>query len=259
MAEGLVLDTALPPDGIAAVETLGPVEALLAVTALNQARTAPAVVAAVTAGLAQSFAGRKTAVLFVDGGSQDGTLEAVNQRASGDPTVPVASARVSGRPGRGRAVLAALAAARHVGARAAALVDAGLASVTAEWVQPLLGPALNGDADYVSPAYTRAITEGTLTTNLLAPLVRSLFGKRLQEVLGGCAAVSSALLDALPPAEEWADEPTGQGAELRVLGQALAGDHALVEVYLGRKELDPGALPPISPIPWWTPSDRCSG
>ena len=40
---------------------------------------------------------------------------------------------------------------------------------------------LRGDADYVSPVYTRAVTEGTLTTNLLAPLVRSLFGKRLQE------------------------------------------------------------------------------
>jgi hypothetical protein len=243
VADGLTLETALPPDGTAAVEALGPVEALVAVTALNQARTAPAVVTAVAAGLARGFAGRKTAVLFVDGGSQDGTLEAVNQQASADSTVPVASVRVAGRPGRGRAVLAALAAARHVGARAAGLVDAGLASVTAEWVEPLLGPALNGDADYVSPSYTRALTEGTLTTNLLAPLVRSLFGKGLQEVLGGCAAVSSAILDALPPAEEWADEPTGQGAEMRVLGQALAGDHALVEVHLGRKEVDPGAAP----------------
>ena len=213
-------------------------------TALNQARTAPAVVAAVAAGLARGFAGRKTAVLFVDGGSQDGTLEAVESAARlATRAVPVASVRVSGRPGRGRAVLAGLAAARHVGARAAGLVDAGLASITAEWVEPLLGPALNGDADYVSPSYTRALTEGTLTTNLLAPLVRSLFGKRLQEVLGGCAGVSSALLDALPPAEEWADEPTGQGAELRVLGQALAGDHVLVEVHLGRKEIDPGAAP----------------
>jgi len=240
VAEGLTLETALPPDGIASVETLGPVEALVAVTALNQARTAPAVVTAVAAGLALGFAGRKTAVLFVDGGSQDGTLEAVNQHPPA-AAAPVASVRIAGRPGRGRAVLAGLAAARHVGARAAGLVDAGLASIAAEWVEPLLGPALNGDADYVSPSYSRALTEGTLTTNLLAPLVRSLFGKRLQEVLGGCACVSAALLDALPPAEEWDDEPTGQGAEMRLLGQALAGDHAIVEVHLGRKQLDPGA------------------
>ena len=67
MAEGLTLETALPPEGIAAVEALGPVEALVVVTALNQARTAPAAVEAAAAGLARAFAGRKTAVLFVDG------------------------------------------------------------------------------------------------------------------------------------------------------------------------------------------------
>jgi glucosylglycerate synthase len=243
VTDGLSLKTALPPEGIASVEALGPLDAVVAVTALNQARTAPAVVGAVAAGLARGFTGRKTAVVFVDGGSQDDTLEAVSQRGGDGPPVPVASARVAGVPGRGRAVVAALAAARHVGARASAVVDAGLVSVTAEWVEPLLGPVLAGDADYVSPSYSRAVTEGTLTTNLLAPLVRSLFGKRLQEALGGCTAVSAALLDALPPAEEWNDEPTGQGAEMCLLGQALAGNHSLVEVHLGRKQLDPGATP----------------
>ncbi len=243
MADGLTLETALPPEGTAAVEALGPAEALVAVTALNQVRTAPAVVEAVAAGLGRGFPGRKTAVLFVDGGSQDGTFEAVAQRPSDGSAVPVASTRVAGRPGRGRAVVAALAAARHVGARASSVVDAGLISMAAEWVEPLLGPALSGDADYVSPAYSRAPAEGTLTTNLLGPLIRSLFGKRLQEVLGGCAGVSAALLDDLPPAEEWDDEPTGQGAEMRLLGQALAGQHVVIEVHLGRKQLDPGATP----------------
>jgi glucosylglycerate synthase len=241
MADGLALETALSPDGIAAVEALGPIDALIAVTALNQARTAPAVVDAVVAGLAGAFSGRKSAVLFVDGGSQDGTPEAVAQRASQDSPLPFASARVAGRPGRGRAVMVALAAARHVGARAAGLVDAGLVSFTAEGVAPLLGAALDGEADYVSPIYGRAIAEGTLTTNLLGPLVRSLFGQRLHEVLGGCAGVSSALLDVLPPVEDWDEEPTGQGAEAMLLGHALAGGHAVVEVHMGRKQVDPGA------------------
>jgi glucosylglycerate synthase len=243
VADGLTIKTALPPEGIASVEALGPIDALVAVTALNQARTAPAVVSAVATGLARAFTGRKTAVVFVDGGSRDDTFEAVTRHSLDGPAAPVATARVAGMPGRGRAVLAALAAARHVGARASAFVDAGLASVAAEWVELLVGPALAGEADYVSPSYSRALTEGTLTTNLLAPLVRSLFGKRLQEVLGGCAGVSAALLEALPPAEEWDDEPTGQGAEMRLLGEALAGRHAIVEVHLGRKQLDSGAAP----------------
>jgi hypothetical protein len=243
VADGLTLKTALPPEGIASVEGLGPLDALIAVTALNHARTAPAVVSALATGLAHRFPERKTAVIVIDGGSRDDTLDAVARQAPDGPAAPVATARVAGVPGRGRAVLAALAAARHVGARASAIVDAGLVSVTPDWVEPLLGPALAGEADYVAPAYSRAITEGTLTTNLLSPLVRALFGKRLQEVLGGCAAVSAAVLEALPPGEEWDDEPSGQGAEMRLLGQALAGNHSLVEVHLGRKQLDPGIAP----------------
>ena len=241
MADGLTLETTLPPDGIAAVEALRPVDVLVAVTALNQAKTAPAVLSAVANGLAHAFTGRKTAALFVDGGSQDGTLEAITQPTSPNWPVPFASAGVVGRPGRGRAVTVALAAARHVGARAAGIVDAGLVSLTAEWVGPLLGPVLDENADYVAPVYSRAITEGTLTTNLLSPLVRSLFGRRVHEVLGGCAGVSAALLDSLPPVAEWDEEPTGAGAEAKLLGHALAGQRVLTEVHLGQKQLDPGA------------------
>jgi hypothetical protein len=243
VADGLLLDTVLAPEDGAAVEALGPVDALVAVTALNQSRTAPAVVDAVTAGLTRGFPERKVAVLFVDGGSQDGTLEAVAGRPPGAPAPPVALIHIAGRPGRGRSVVAGLAAARRVGARAVMLVDAGLISITPGGVEALLAPALQGEADYVSPVYERAPTEGTLTTNLLAPLIRSLFGRRLQETFGGCVGVSAALLDALPAAEEWSDEPTGQGAEMRLLGEALAGRHAMLEVQLGRKQLDPGAAP----------------
>jgi glycosyltransferase involved in cell wall biosynthesis len=242
VANGLTVETVLPPEGAAAVEAVGPVEVLVAVTALNHARTAPAVVDAAAAGLARGFPGRKTGGVFVDGGSQDGTFEAVEQHTPAEPGVPVASVRITGRPGRGRAVVAALAAARQLGARASGVFDAGLASTGPEWVERLLGPVLQGEADYVSPAYARATTDGTLTTNLLAPLVGSLFGKRLLEVLGACAGVSATLLERLPPAEEW-DEPTGQGAEARLLGEALAGRHAIVEVHLGRKQLDPGTAP----------------
>jgi len=243
VADGLILDAVLSPEDAATVEALGSVDALVAVTALNQSRTAPAVVDAVTQGLILGFPERKVAALFVDGGSQDGTVEAVAGRSAGAPVVPVAILQVAGRPGRGRAVVAGLAAARRVGARAAVVVDAGLVSIAPGWVEALLAPALQGEADYVSPVYVRAPTEGTLTTNLLAPLIRSLFGQRLQETLGGCVGVSAGLLDALPAAEEWSDEPTGQGAEMRLLGEALAGRHATLEVQLGRKQLDPGAAP----------------
>jgi hypothetical protein len=77
---------------------------------------------------------------------------------------------------------------------------------------------------------------GTLTTTS-SRRWSSLFGLRLR------SGVSASLLDAPPPAEDWDEESTGQGAEAKLLGHALAGRHALIEAHLGRKQLDPGAAP----------------
>jgi hypothetical protein len=241
VADRLALEDVLPAEGVAAVDAVGPVEVLAGVAALNQARAAPAVVDALALGIARAFPARKTAVLVADGGSQDGTPEAVQARRADDRTVPAVVARLTGAPRRGRPVLAVLAAGRRLGARATVLVDGGLVSLTPEWVEALAGPVLHGEADYVSPVYSRAATEGTLTTNLLAPLVRALYGKRVEEVLGGCAAVSAGLVDRLPAAEDWGDDLDDHGVETRLLVDALAGDHAVVEVHLGPKQVDPGA------------------
>ncbi len=112
-----------------------------------------------------------------------------------------------------------------------------------DWVEPLLGPALNGEADYVSPSYTRALSEGTLTTNLLAPLARSLFGKRLQEVLGGCAA---ARRPCSMPGRRWRTGPTSRRVRARRCDSSARRwpeTTRFVEVQLGRKQVDPGAAP----------------
>ena len=222
------------------MEALGRVEALVAVAALNQARAAPGVVDAVAAGLARGFTGRKAAVLFVDGGSQDGTLDAVDHRPSSgharprrEPPPhrpPRPGPRRGGGPG-GRAPRGRARGRRR--RRRAGQHRAGVGRGARSSLRSRARPTTS------APVYVRAPTEGTLTTNLLAPLVRSLFGQRLQEALGSCAGVSAALLEALPAADEWSDEPTGPGAEMRLLGLALAGRHAIVEVAAGSKAARP--------------------
>jgi hypothetical protein len=241
MADRLAIEALLPADGLARVEALGPVEVLAGVAALNQARTAPVVVDALVEGLALASPDRKAAVVVADGDSKDGTPEAVEARlAPGRGAV----LRLPGpAQQRGRAVLALLAASRRLGARATLLVDAGLVSIAPAWAGALLAPVLEGEADFVAPAYARGPTEGTLTTNLLAPFTRALYGRRLQEILGGCAAVSAALVERLPPFEEWAGDLPGHGVEMRLLVEALAGGSATVEVELGTKRLDPGIAP----------------
>lgn len=233
----------LPPEAGAALEGLGPREVVVGLHALNQSRSVRPVVEAWSAGLGGAVAPRKTALLLVDAGSADGTVDAATSGGEAAGVAPVAI-RLAGPTPRGRAVLAILAAAASLGARACAVVDAGLVSSAPEWAGRLLGPVLDGAAECVLPTYARAASEGTLTTNLLAPLVAVLTGRRVDEVLGGCAALSSRLVEQVLARDDLAEDLSGPGTEMRLVIDALLGGEAVAMVPLGRKTLDPGVAPP---------------
>jgi glucosylglycerate synthase len=126
-------------------------------------------------------------------------------------------------------------AARRFEAQACGLVDANLIGVAPGWIYQLLQPVIQGEADYVSPAYTRAISEGTLTTNLVAPMTRALYGKRIREVMGGCAGLSAKLAGRFLQTEIWANDLNAYGMELGLTTEALASGAKLTETHLGRK------------------------
>jgi hypothetical protein len=245
MADGIRVDALFPTEGLAALDAAGPAEILVGIPALNHARSVTHVVEAAATGLVKHFPGRKTMVLVADAGSQDGTLEAVRAWREAGPAVPVVQGiRLAGSPHRGRAILAVLAAARRLQAQGCALVDADLLSITPEWVDRLLHPVLRHEADYVSPAYTRAVSEGTLTTNLLAPMVQALYGKRLQQPLGGCAGLSGEMLGPFLQADGLAGEMDSHEVDLRLTIEALTSGAKVVETHLGRKLVAPTPAQP---------------
>jgi hypothetical protein len=94
---------------------------------------------------------------------------------------------------------------------------------------------MQGEADYVSPAYTRTISEGTLTTNLAGPMTRALYGKQIREVMGGCAGLSAKLAGQFLQTDIWANDLDTYGIELGLTTEALASGARLIEAHLGRK------------------------
>jgi glycosyltransferase involved in cell wall biosynthesis len=244
MDDATRLEDLLAREGVGAVDALGPVEILVGVPALNHARSVERVVDGLATGLARGFPAAKSAVLVVDGGSGDGTLEAATAWTAGAPAATVACVRLPGPPRWGRAVLTPLAAARHLSARACAFVTADLVGAGPEWIEGLLDPILRDAAEYVSPAYSRTAAEGTLTTNLLAPLTRALYGVRAQQVVGGCAALSAGLVEQLLAGPGWVRDTTSHGVEVRLGTEALLSGRPAVETHLGAKQVDPGLAPP---------------
>lgn len=233
------------PASLDALDAAGSVDVVVGVHVANHARRVADVLDGISSKLEACAVDGRVGVLVADAGSQDATRDAVGawcQSGSAGPTrgfVDVVAPRH-----RGRAVRALLLAARRLGAHAVALVDADVASTREDWLPALLDPVLRDEADYVSPAYARSVSEGTLTTNLLAPLTRALFGAKLQQVMGGCAAVSGhAMASWLGPLVEAEDWPT-HAPELWLTASAVASGARMAEVQLDRKVMTSGVPQP---------------
>ena len=205
----------------------------------NNAETVKTVAAAAAAGLAQHFPGMGATLINADAGSSDGTPELLE--AAGLPIVvahyePPAGERAAvpfhGVPGRGEGLRAAFAVARDLQARACVVLEADVVSVAPDWIRDLAGPILGDKADFVGPAYARHRWEGTITRLLLAPLVRALYGRRLQQPFGGQQALSARLIDHLlvHPKWNWSGRDV---SDLWITGAAIADGFAVWEAWLG--------------------------
>lgn len=224
---------------------VGRTEILVGVLAQDDAGSVLPVTEAVLAGLASATPDRRACVLVLDAGSRDGTGEAVRNWLSGRPAgPPIELLQLVGPPEPGRAFRALLESARRLEAAACLYVQADLIGLAPEWIGRFLGPLLAGEAERVFPAYTRTVTEGTLTSNLLAPLVRAAFGRRIQQPLGGIGALGGASLPALLDDPVWEGGLGQHGAEFWLAVEPLAAGRVVVEAPLGGKRV---AAPPTQP------------
>src|SRR5215813_1591019 len=205
----------------------------------NNVETVKTVAATAAAGLAKYFPDLSATLIDADAGSSDGTPEAVE--AAGLPVVvaryePPAGERAAvpfhGVPGRGEGLRAAFAAARELKPRVCVVVEADVTSATPDWMRDLAGPILGEKADFVGPAYTRHRWDGTITRLLLAPLVRALYGRRLQQPFGGQQALSARLIDHLlvHPKWNWSGRDV---SDLWITGAAIADGFSVWEAWLG--------------------------
>lgn len=155
----------LPPPVEARLGELGTVDVLVGIPSFNNAHTIGHVVRAAAAGLAKHFPGARSAIVNSEGGSKDGTAEAVALAEFLAPATIVVSHPLStvhkivtpcgGIPGKGSAFRTIFAIAARLDAKACAVVDADLRSITPGWIELLVGPVLKEGFDFVAPILNR--------------------------------------------------------------------------------------------------------
>jgi glucosylglycerate synthase len=223
---------------LSSADRLAPVDLAVGLLTYNSAETLGEVLATTTAGIAR-FPDLRSALIVADAGSSDATRERV--AAATVPAVVVeheapAGERVAvpfhGVPGRGAALRAAFSVAHRLRARALLLIEADAVSATPEWIERLARPLLEEKADFVTAAYARHRYEGTISRLVLAPLVRALYGRRLQHPFGGQQALSARLIEHLLIHPKWSW--TGADvSDLWITGTAIADGFNVWEAWLG--------------------------
>jgi glycosyltransferase involved in cell wall biosynthesis len=236
------------------LDRLGQADIIVGIPSYNNARTIAHVVRAVQAGLAKYFPEHKAVIVNSDGGSSDGTMDVVQNTTIEDYNAILMHHRVepvskiafpySGIPGKGSAFRAVFEIAGVLNAKACAVVDSDLRSITPEWIELLLKPVLVSGYDYVSPLYHRHKFDGTITNSIVYPLTRALYGKRVRQPIGGDFGLSGKLAQFYLTKDVWQSDVARFGIDIWMTTTAIANGFKVTQSFLGAKihdAKDPGA------------------
>ncbi|MBI1983499.1 MAG: glycosyl transferase family 2 [Acidobacteria bacterium] len=231
----------------------GAADIVVGIPSYNNARTIGHVVRAAQAGLLRYFPDRRALIVNSDGGSKDATREMVEQSQLDTQALFVShslqpvhrlTTPYHGLPGKGSAFRTIFRITELVQARALAVVDADLRSITPEWFDLLLRPVLEREFDYVAPYYKRHKHDGTITNSIVYPLTRALYGWRVRQPIGGEFGVSGRLARHFLTRDVWTTDVARYGIDIWMTTTAMAEKFRVCQSYLGAKihdAKDPGA------------------
>ncbi|MGB2698180.1 MAG: glycosyltransferase [Candidatus Zixiibacteriota bacterium] len=216
------------------IEELKEVDILVGIPSFNSEDTIGGVVKACGEGLQKYFKDLKSGILISDGGSLDDSREkALEAEIPQDIKRMVAIYR--GMPGKGTSARAVFEAAKMLKATVCVGVDSDLRNITPEWIQLLASPILDKKADFVVPYYLRHKYDGSITNNIVYPLTRALYGKRIRQPIGGDFGFSGELASYFCQQDVWLTDVARFGIDIWMTTSAINEGYKIVQADLGTK------------------------
>jgi hypothetical protein len=228
--------TALSDDLREAVAKLDRADIVVGIPSYRNASTIGHVARAAAEGLRTYFPDARGVIVNADGGSPDGTPDRVRAEANG---VPAAAGRYEGPSGKGSAFRAIFETVAALGAKACAVVDSDLRSITPQWIERLVGPVIRGEAAYVTPLYARHKYDGTITNTIAYPLTRALYGARVRQPIGGEFGFAAEMASVYLEQPVWDTDVARFGIDIFMTTTALVRGARVAQAYLGAKIHDP--------------------
>ncbi len=205
-------------------------ELVVGIPSYNEADSIDVPTDMVGRGLADFFPQSRSVIVNVDNDSQDGTKDVFFRTPTRAPKVYVSTP--PGVRGKGNNLRNLFRVAVELDARAVVVVDADLKSITPHWVRYLAEPLL-GRFDFVSPIYVRHKYDGTITNHIAYPLLRTLFGLRVRQPIGGDFGFSGRLARAFLVERLWNERIANFGIDVWMTTIAIARRFNVCQAFLG--------------------------
>jgi len=239
----LTEESLLSDEFVRQLTAVGEVDILAGVPTLNNRATVERVIDAILVGLAKYYPRERSVLINPDGGSKDGTTDAVKAASVPDfrtalaanplRTMHVVSAHYPAVQGQAGGLRMIFAAADLLRAKACALISPDLESMTPEWVDALIRPVLKENLDFVAPVYQRRRFDGLLVKNMLHPLIQAAYGYRIEEPIGRELAFSGRLATHFLEQDSAREDFLRFGAYAWMTTTAMAGGYRVGQSFLG--------------------------
>ncbi|MGB2907143.1 MAG: glycosyltransferase [Candidatus Aminicenantaceae bacterium] len=217
-------------------------EIVVGIPSYKEADSIGHVTSRVDAGLEKYFGRKDCVIINVDNDSPDNTREAFLKTETRMPKLYISTPK--GVRGKGRNIRNLLEAGVELGAKAIAMVDADLTSITPAWIQYLVEP-IYMDHDYVIPIYVRHKYDGTITNNIAYPLTRVLYGMRTRQPIAGDFGFSGKLARAYLTEKTWDENVSEFGIDIWMTTIAISRGFNVCQTFMGapksHRAKDPGA------------------
>jgi hypothetical protein len=118
-------------------------------------------------------------------------------------------------------------------------VSPATSSSSPDWIANLLRPAYRDSFDFIAPLYSRHRFDGLLARNLLYPMSRALFGRRIRELYSDEWGFSSKLGSFCLNEDVWNEEPVRARPEAWMGISAMCSDFRCCQTFLGEKPQPP--------------------
>jgi len=211
-------------------ESVDSAEIIVGIPSYNEATSIAFPTDVASRGLLTYFPNKKSVIINMDNNSPDGTKDVFMKTPTKVPKIYISTPeRIKGK---GNNIKNLFEAAVELDAKAVVVVDADLKSITPQWIQYLGEPLYTG-FNYVSPIYVRHKYDGSITNHIAYPMLRTLFGLRVRQPIGGDFGFSGRIARAFLSEKLWNDRIANFGIDIWMTTIAIARRFKVCQTFLG--------------------------